>query len=540
MEKVKERNFIREAGILAAAGIVVRIIGILYRTPLVMIIGDEGNGYYNTAYNIYAIILFISSYSIPAALSKIIAARLGLGEYRNAFRLFIGSIVYVIIMGGIGSSVCFFFAGSFVGANSASVLRFFAPTIFLSGLLGCFRGFFQAQQTFVYTSVSQILEQIANAAVSIGGAYLITRALIGGTATQIAIGGATGSALGTGAGVLTALIFMVIIYSRRRAVIHAKVREDKTERILTPRDIARTILGIVTPVILSTCIYNLSTVVNLKFYQELSMRLKGMSEVIATTRYGLFSGKATNIINIPIAMGAAMSSAVIPAVSRSFERGEIEEVRNKIGKAIKVTMLIAIPCGFGLFVLSKPVTLLLYPQKESVDLVSQMIKVLAVTVVFYCLSTLSNAVLQGAGFVQIPVINAAIALVIQSVAFILMVIYTNLDTFALCIATIIYSLLMCILNSRAMKKKSGYKQEVVKTFMLPSVASIIMAVVVAIVYRLVYTVTGNIIALFTSVIIGGLIYGCLIIILKVADESELSMLPKGRTLVAMLRRRGLL
>lgn len=184
----KKSNFIFQAGILAAAGIIVRIIGILYRSPLVMVIGDEGNGYYNSAYVIYTIILLVSSYSIPSAISKVIAARLGLGQYRNAHKLFWGSLIYVTVMGGIGSAVCFFFADRLVGTNSAQVLQIFAPTIFLSGFLGTLRGYFQAHRTMKYTSYSQIIEQIINAAVSIGAAYIFVKLLAGLDDTTIAIG----------------------------------------------------------------------------------------------------------------------------------------------------------------------------------------------------------------------------------------------------------------------------------------------------------------------------------------------------------------
>ena len=127
MGNSKKGGFIMQAGILAAAGIVCRLIGILYRSPLVAIIGDEGNGYYNTAYAIYTIILLVSSYSIPSALSKVIAARLAKREYRNAQRIFRCAFIYVIVVGGIGSAACFFGAELFVGQNSAAVLTSTTP-----------------------------------------------------------------------------------------------------------------------------------------------------------------------------------------------------------------------------------------------------------------------------------------------------------------------------------------------------------------------------------------------------------------------------
>ena len=549
-------NFIFQAGILAAAGIVVRIIGILYRSPLVAIIGDEGNGYYNTAYVIYTIILLVSSYSIPSAISKVIAARLSVGEYRNAFRLFIGSIVYVVVMGGAGSIVCFTMADRLVGANSAQVLKVFAPTIFLSGLLGTLRGYFQAHHTMVYTSFSQILEQIFNAIVSIGAAFIFVRALAGKDETQIAIGGAKGSAIGTGAGVLVALIFMVLVYMSNRPEIHERMNKDRTHRddLLSPVKIAMTIFGMVTPVVLSTCIYNLSMASNLKIYQHIMMEFKGYSEAVATTDYGLYSGKAMQIVNIPIALATAMSSAIIPSIAHSHERGEYKEERRKIGYAIRVTMLLAIPSAFGLCALAEPITMLLYPQRASYKTVSHLIMALSITVVFYCMSTLSNAILQGTGNVNIPVVNAAVSLVVQAGLLILLLQKTQLDLYALCIVTIVYSLMMCLLNSWAIYRKLRFRQEYSQTFLLPVFASVCMAVVAwASSYLVTYIVRSrandpelvisgmnNVIRLVFSIIMAVLTYGQLTIRLGIIRENEIKLLPKGEALARFLKKVRLL
>ncbi|MBR5945048.1 MAG: oligosaccharide flippase family protein, partial [Lachnospiraceae bacterium] len=128
-DKKRGSNFIVQAGILAAAGIVTKIIGLLYRSPLTSIIGDEGNGYYSAAYYWYTIILLVASYSIPSAISKVISQKLALKEYRNAHRVFKCAFVYVVVVGGIASVVCFFFAPYFVDTEGAArVLRVFAPT----------------------------------------------------------------------------------------------------------------------------------------------------------------------------------------------------------------------------------------------------------------------------------------------------------------------------------------------------------------------------------------------------------------------------
>lgn len=550
MSQNKNNGFIMQAGILAAAGIIVRIIGILYRSPLVAIIGDEGNGYYNTAYVIYTIILLVSSYSIPAATSKVIAARLALKEYKNAHRLFLGSIVYVLVVGSIASIVCFVGAEWFVGTNSAKVLRIFAPTIFFSGLLGAFRGYFQAHRTMVQTSLSQILEQILNAVVSILAAFLLMKLVTGEDQTTQAIYGAMGSALGTGSGVVIALLFMLLVYAMNRKMFRRRMKNDRSEKVLSSGAIAKIIFCMVTPVVLSTCIYNLSTASNLKIYQDIMQLVKGYTEEQATTGYGLFSGKAMQIVNIPIAMASAMSAAVIPTIASTFEKKEYTETNRKIAKAIKVTMLISIPSAVGLFALAKPITMLLYPQRVSVDMVAQLIQVLSITVVFYGLSTLSNAILQGTGNVNIPVINALVSLLLQAGVLVALLLYTDFDLFALCIATLLYSFSMCILNGIAVKRKLAYRQETMRTFILPIVASFWMGIVayginfgINYLIRLLYQdsemeIAGinNAVSLAVAVIMAALVYFVLIIKLGVITKKEMKDLPKGRTLTRISRK----
>ncbi len=550
MSQKGNNGFIMQAGILAVAGIIVRIIGILYRSPLVAIIGDEGNGYYNTAYVIYTIILLISSYSIPSAISKVIAAKLALKEYRNAQRLFYGALLYVLVVGSIASVVCFFGAEWFVGASSAKVLKVFAPTIFFSGFLGVLRGYFQAHRTMLQTSLSQILEQILNAVVSILAAYLLMQLVATQSTTTQAIYGAMGSALGTGSGVVVALLFMYAIYALNKKLISKRIASDRTKKIITAGEVAKIIFAMVTPVVLSTCIYNLSTASNLKIYQEIMQNVFQYTEEQATTGYGLFSGKAMQIVNIPIALSSAMSAAIIPTIASTFERKQYKETKQKIAKAIKVTMLISIPSAFGLLALAKPITMLLYPQKASVDMVAQLIQILSITVIFYGLSTLTNAILQGTGHVNVPVVHAAISLLVQAGTLVVLLLYTDLNLYSLCIVTIIYSFMMCLLNGIAVKKKLKYRQEVMRTFVLPLVASAWMAIVafgvnygtnylVRLIYHdseMVISGINNAICLVLSVMTAGLVYFIMIIKLGMVTAKELKGMKKGEALYRFARK----
>lgn len=542
-QQKKKNNFVLQAGILAAAGMIVKVISLIYRSPLLSIIGLEGNGYYSTAINIYTIILLISSYSIPSAISKLIAQKLAFKEYRNVQRIFQCALLYVLIVGGTAAVLTFAAAPLLMrkSANSVMALRVLAPTIFFSGFLGVFRGYFQAHGSMLHTSLSQILEQIVNAVVSILAAYLLMGIVAEESETTKAVYGSAGSALGTGAGVVTALLFMLGMYLLNRKIIDRRLTRDRTGEVDSYRDIFKLLFTIVTPFILSTFIYNCSTVINMTIYYNIIIDYRKMDSVAAHIDYGIFATQAVAVVNIPVAIASAMSSATIPGVSASYVRKEYKKTREQVAKAIRMTMLVSIPAAVGLLLLAKPIMHFIFPQKEALDKASGLLAVLAVTVVLYGLSTLTNAVLQGIGKVNTPVIHSAVALVIQVVGLVTLLAMTDLNLYALACANIIYSLVMCILNQSAVRSKLGYKQEVVKTFIKPVIAALVMGAVAYGVYYGLYPVLPvSRIVLVIAIGIGVVVYFVVILLIGGVDEQELMAFPKGAMLVHLAKKLRLL
>lgn len=537
----RKNNFVMQAGILASAGIISRIIGLLYRSPLTEVIGELGLGYYQAAYGFYTIVLLISSYSIPSAISKVIAQKLALREYRNAHRIFLCSMAYVLVVGGIASLFLFFGAGIFVEEAAIPMLRTFAPTIFVYGILGVLRGYFQAHKSMAQTSVSQILEQISNAVVSIGAAYLLINSFMGGmempadTAGQVkrATYGAVGSAMGTGVGVLAALLFMAGIYGLNRRIIQRRIRNDRHRHMDSYGEILRTITAVVTPFILSTAVYNLSGTVNNAVYTKILPSLKELDSVELYSNWGIFSGQALTISNIPIAFASAMAAAMIPSVAQLMASKDIGGARQKIGVAVKTTMLISIPCAVGLLVLARPVTYLLFPRSEEVvSLASRLLMTLSLSVVFYALSTLNSSILQGLGRVNIPIVNAFIALVLQTAVALGLLFYTELDLYSMAVANTVYSGAMCILNQISVRKAVGYRQEVLKTFVIPFAASLFMGAFAWAVYEGLLMMTGSMrISVIPAILAGACVYFAMLIILRGVTEKELRGFPKGHLLV---------
>ncbi|MCI6595568.1 MAG: polysaccharide biosynthesis protein [Lachnospiraceae bacterium] len=537
-----------QAGILAMASMIVRVIGLLYRAPLTAIIGDEGNGYYGTAYNIYTIILMVSSYSMPSAISKLMAQKLAVGEYRNANRVFRCALMYGVLVGLVGSGLLFFGARFLVPDVAVCVLQVFAPTVFLFGILGSMRGYFQARGSMVPTSVSQILEQLANAVVSIAAAWLLMQTAVGADPTRRAQLGAMGSALGTGAGVLIALLFMVFCFRRSKEGRKAEILSDATGKEEKYRIFLRDTILVITPFMLSGVIMNLTTSLNQTIYMRMLIDLKGAGETATTTLYGIFSNKAVVISNIPISIATAVSSAIIPGISAAYARRDETGARRQVGNAIRITSIIAIPSAVGLAVLARPITMLMFPQMESLELASSLLSLLAVTVIFYSISTITNAALQSIGRMNLPLVSAGIALVVQTVVLVLLLRFTDLDVRALVLVSILYSVMIFAVNQYYLRRFLGIRQDVRRDYLQPLVCAALMGAAAKAVYYLVSMAAEpmrnlpkgfyfhNLAATAAALLAAVLVYGYTMVRSGTIRRKDLLSMPKGQWLVRLMEK----
>ena len=534
-KETKSADFVKQAGILAAAGMMSRLIGLIYRIPLANILTDEGNGYYSTAYNMYILILLISSYSIPSAMSKILSGKLEKREYKKAQKIFYAGLIYVGVIGLISGFILFFFAKFFIRGEAHRVLQVFAPTVLLFGFLGVLRGYFQAHKSMIQTSVSQIAEQIMNCAVSLTVAFIFMKAF------GEPIYGAMGSAIGTGAGVVAALLVMLWAYRINRGVINRRIRRDKSRASESYSQIFKNIFWVVTPIILSTFVYNFSIILNNKLFTDISMGMKGLSEKESYTIYGVFSAKASILSDVPIALATAMSAALIPVVSGAFEAREFKRTVRNIEEAIYITMIFAIPASVGMFILANPIISLIFNTGSELNLATRLLQLMTLSISLYALSTLTNGVLQGIGAVNKPLLNASISLVVQSVVVILLLTQTKLGIYSLPIAFFIYAGLTCILNQLAIKKFLNMKFNFIKFFLVPLFSSGIMGALVYLIYLpLKMMQVHEIITVPICGVFGVGVYLFTMLLTKGITREEIKMIPKGHLVIPILERLRLL
>ena len=545
----ESNSFIVKGSVLAMASIISRILGLLYRMPLTAIIGKTGNDYYGTAYEVYNIILIISSYSIPLAVSKLVAARMSKGQVKNAYRILRGSLGFAAISGGTASLIVYFGADFFTGTLlqtplSSIALKVLSPVLLIVAIVGVLRGFFQGLHTTVPSAMSQVFEQIVNAVVSIAAAYFLfsygakVGAVLGDKDSYSAAYGAAGGTLGTAMGAVTALLFMLLIYFAYRKVFLKKVKRDHSRSEESYLSVIRVLIFTIIPVLLSTTLYNISSIVNNGIFKNVVLA-QGYDPKTISEWWGVFTGQYKVLINVPISVASALAASAVPALAAAYERGELKKVRRQIASANRFIMIVAFPCAVGLFVLAKPIMMLLFGDSDQTT--ANIMYLGTIAIVFYSLSTLSNGILQGINRMRIPVRNAAIALVAQVVVLIICLLCFNLNIFAVVIANTFYALIMCILNELAVKKYSGAAIDLKRTFLIPGIVSIVMGLVVYVVYQLVnLIINSNLIATVLSIICGVFIYFVLMLLLRGITESELRRVPKGNVIIAISKKMHLI
>lgn len=542
-------NFLAQGTILVIASFVAKAIGMIYRIPLTHILGDDGNGYYSTANEIYTIILMISSFSLPLAVSRLVAEREYAGEVKNSYRVLICSLRFAAVTGGILSILTFLLGGVItkyvMGVELASyALRVLAPAIFLFALTGVLRGFFQGHGTMVPTAVSQIIEQIINAIVSVAGAYVMLQygLKLGEKKGDAELGtalAAAGGTFGTVASVGVALLFMIVIYLGYRNGFKRRMKKDKTRRRESDRAIYRAITYTILPIVLSTLVYNISTIIDQGVFNHILAGM-GFTQKQYATVWGIYSGKFRVLMNVPLSIASCLAPSVVPALTEAMANNDLREAGLRTRDTIRYTMVFTIPCAVGMAALARPIMMMLYGNNDSLALAAGIMQSGALLTVLLALSTLTTGILQGLGEMQAPLVHAATAVAIHLGFLVPFVVKFKWNIYGVVYANIIFGLIICLLNARSIRKKLHYRQEIKKTFLVPVIAAGVMGIAAYLVHRVFNLFAGNTISTILAVCVGAVVYGICLVKLGGILEREIRRLPKGDLLADLLIRLNIL
>ena len=554
----KSRNFIAQGSILAITGIVCRIIGMLYRIPLVDIIGTIGNGYYTSAYSIYNILLILSSYSLPTAVSKVVSTRLAKERYDDVRTTLRVAFVYATLMGAFACGLMYFGSDMIAGFLEKPFCRYamrtLAPTIWVMAYLGIMRGYFQGSGNMVPTAVSQVIEQIINAVVSIIMAILLfnygAKANLIYAETDYSYAyGAAGATIGTGMGALIALLFFILLfllYGRMpsgNGYVRARNADGSLGRARSRRressgQLAKVLLVTLIPILLSSTVYNISTVLD-DFIFSRSMNALGVG-ASCVFLWGVF-GEYRILFNIPVAISNSLSSSVIPSLTNAVADRDKKLIVQKLKLSMQFVMLISIPAAMGLFALAEPICNLLFASEDNTLLIS-VLRHGSITIILYALSTITNGLLQGLGHLSEPLKNAVIALVIHVISLVVLVFVTH-SILAVIYANSIFALVVCVLNIANLHSHVHFRINMRNTFVIPFISSAVMGAAVYGISRLLQMLlpvafssgrAGLSVIVVICMCIALFVYAVLLAVLRAFTREELLEMPMGLRLYRLL------
>ena len=541
-------NFLVQGSILAAASIIAKVIGLIYRVPLTNILGDKGNSYYSTANEIYSIILMISSFSLPLAVSKLMSERIHRGEIRNANRVFLCAVRFAVLSGGVLALITYAFAGLLtkyvMNIELAKFgLRVLAPAILVFAITGTFRGFFQGLSNMVPTAVSQVIEQIINAVVSVVCAaimyqYGLDLARQQGNDLLAPAWGAAGATFGTVASVTVAMLFIMVVYSMYHKNWQRQMRSDVTGHREFSVKIYRILILTILPIVLSTLINNISNVVDQGIFNAV-LKGQGYSEDQYATIWGIYVGKFRVLMNVPLSIASCLGPAIVPSLTAAVANRNKRDAVKKISSSIRFTMILTIPCALGMAALGGPIIQLLFHPTSGLPLSEGIMQAGALLIIFSALSTLTTAILQGLNKLREPLIHCAIALVLHLICLVVLLRNFNLNIYAVIYSNIFFALIVFILNALSIKRCIPYRQEIYRTFVVPSLASIIMAFGAYGVYNLFHMFAGNTISTIIAIAAGVVIYAVGLVSFHGITIDDMEGLPKKNLIIKIFRKLGL-
>ena len=613
----KPNTFFGGAAILAVGILVVKLIGMFYKIPLLNIIGEQGSADFNNAYNIYSVLLTISTAGLPVAVSKLVSEADALGRRNQVRRTFRLALALFLILGVLSFLVMFFgseqLAGLMNDSMAAPGIRALAPAVICVGCLSAFRGYAQGHGNMTPTAVSQIIEALCKLTVGLGLAYWLVGH--GADASHAAAGAITGVTVGT----IVALAYMLMNFLITRSQ-EPQLADDRPDE---PATILKHLLMIAVPITISSSMVGIVTVIDtslvqgqlqrallenqdtwtlyqdfvdfaslkealsawqaalpdgsavsmslldqyaaqaealrdqqsaLTDLQSASLELHAALENISRTLYGNYSG-ALNIYNLPTSLMAAVTAAVIPAVSGALARRDRRGAGRITGSALRISALAACPMAVGLFVLGEPIMALIFPNLNP-QLAGPLLSTLGLATLFVCMMLVCNSVLQAHGFVSLPVIIMVAGGVVKIITNYNVVIQPTIGIYGAPMGNILCFALCMTLDLVVMSRILPRRPRYIQVFAKPLAASALMGLGAWAVYGLMSKLfeatgifmsadpvthevlglsrTGNAAATLLAILVAVVIYGVLVIALRAITKDDLMLMPKGEKIARML------
>lgn len=528
MADKKPNSFFGGAAILAVGILVVKVISAVYKMPLVNILGSAGYADFTAAFNIFNILLMISTAGIPVAMSKMISGALEEKRINQAHKIFRVAFGFFLALGILCSLVMLLFAKQFAALmnNNAAVwcIRVLAPSVALVCCLACFRGYAQGHRNMTPSSVSQIIEALFKLIVGLTLAWYLIRVLKKPDSV-----GAAGAIVGVTISELAAVLYMAWDFWKTRTS-ETYIASDRPENSY---NILRTCLTLAIPISLTSASTSIITAVDNSLVMGRLQNALKLTEEAARSLMGNYTGVQT-VYQIPPALMVAITASVIPAVTVCFTKRDRSGAARIVGSSLKTAALIAIPSGVGMIVLGTPITKLLFHSLDA-EIAGPILSILGVANIFVCMMLVCNSVMQSHGILNVPIVTMLIGGVIMVLFDFFVVAIPSVNIYGSPIGTCICYGTTCVLDLIVVRRIVPRCPSFFSLFAKPVIASVVMGGAAWATYGLLNGVVGNTVATLAAVLIAVVVYAVLIVALKTLTRDDLSLMPKGDKIARLLR-----
>lgn len=577
MNKIKSEkthSFMGNVAIILFAQIMVKVLGLVYRMVITNIdgFGNTGNGFYNAGFQVYTVLLAISSVGIPNAIAKMVSERAALDDYRGAHRVFTSALKLFAVI-GIVCSVILYVGSDFIAVHIMNmdgaqyVMRALAPSLFFVCIASVIRGYFQGLSDMRATSFSQMLEQVFKCSLTIIFVILtvgvmpkamqfLTRITLlyspdGVTPPEIMAAWAN---FASSAATVISFVYLLIFYLRRRTAINERIKNSTAEtETASSKKLMKMILMLSVPISLASIITAVNRVVDLATITrgiELAFA-NGIPEIAgakaianptaaqlntaAVTLSGMLS-KSDTLFNMPLAVNIAFATVLVPSISGAIAKGETKEASEKTSYSVLISILIILPCAIGYMVLAEPIYNIIYPATpDGYDLLSLM----SVALVFSALTQTITGALQGIGKVYVPAVSILIGCIFKVVLNITLIRIPSVNIYGAAISSIVCQIVAFLINFFVLIRYIPIKLSLGKYIAKPLVSGLVMGGVAFGMYTLLAKVMGagyinNLIATIVSIGVSAVVYFGLVFGLRIMSKDDILLLPAGGRILKLL------
>lgn len=539
LKRENRTSFLKNVLMLMFSQVAVKALGLLYRVVIVDVenFGNVGNGYYATGYQIYMILLAISSLGIPNVMSKLVSERVAKGDYKSAHRVFKLSL-YLFGSFGAFLGILLFFGAEFISVQFLRAegvkytLKVLAPALAIVPVSAVLRGYFAGLGSMKANSTSQVIEQFFNCVLSIGFVY----ACVG---KDTAIMAAAGN-LSTSCACVIALFYLILFYKKRRGdILYECSAQESLSNSETDRRLIKTILALCIPITLSSLISTAAATIDTVtvsncIQSALSSTISdaALLEEKAMELYGVLQ-KCETLTHLPLAISATLCTAIVPVIASSIAKKDDAEAKKKISLAALISSLVIFPCTGGFIALSSPILKLLYPSVPDGGLVFILLSSVLPLAAF---TQLLNGVFYGIGKQAIPAVALGIGSVIKLLLNLWLMAIPSLNIYGAVIGTIAYHIVTFIIQIVFVIRYMKIKFNLVKNVLKPLFAAVVMAAVVYGCYQAISLISGNTIATLSSIFVGALVYLVVLLLIRTLDEEDMQGLPMGNKILSLLKK----